>query len=128
MTPLLTAFAIVALALVWGVLAFNGLVRARNRVDEAWSGVDVQLKRRCDLVPNLVAAVRGYAQHEREVLEAARSIYNGNVRTLGSNLEVLTRRGRLTVAALGGQLERDRGRPVPTLRALCQRQRRSWPA
>jgi LemA protein len=70
MTPLLTAFAIVALALVWGVLAFNGLVRARNRVDEAWSGVDVQLKRRCDLVPNLVAAVRGYAQHEREVLEA----------------------------------------------------------
>jgi hypothetical protein len=45
------------------------LVKARNKVDEAWSGIDVQLKRRHDLVPNLVETVRGYAAHERETLE-----------------------------------------------------------
>ena len=46
------------------------MVRARNKVDEAWSGIDVQLKRRHDLIPNLVETVKGYATHEREVFEA----------------------------------------------------------
>jgi LemA protein len=49
----------------------NSMVGARNRVDEAWSGIDVQLKRRHDLVPNLVETVKGYATHEREVFEKA---------------------------------------------------------
>ena len=49
---------------------YNGMVRARNRVDEAWSGIDVQLKRRHDLIPNLVETVKGYAAHEKEVFEA----------------------------------------------------------
>ena len=62
MTPLLIAAGVVALVLLWGVLTFNALVRARNRVDEAWSGVDVQLKRRHDLVPNLVQTVEAYAR------------------------------------------------------------------
>jgi len=48
---------------------YNGLVRARVRTREAWSGIDVQLKRRADLIPNLVETVRGYAAHERETLE-----------------------------------------------------------
>ncbi len=48
---------------------YNGLVRARLRVKEAWSGIDVQLKRRASLVPNLVETVKGYATHEREVFE-----------------------------------------------------------
>jgi LemA protein len=48
---------------------YNGLVRARLRVKEAWSGIDVQLKRRASLIPNLVETVKGYAQHEREVFE-----------------------------------------------------------
>jgi len=52
-----------------GVLVFNRLVKARNLVDEAWSGVDVQLKRRHDLVPNLVEAVKGYREHERGLFE-----------------------------------------------------------
>src|SRR5215211_1081506 len=51
------------------VLIRNSMVGARNRVDEAWSGIDVQLKRRHDLVPNLVETVKGYAQHERETFE-----------------------------------------------------------
>ena len=51
------------------ILIRNSIIGSRNRVDEAWSGIDVQLKRRHDLVPNLVEAVRGYATHERETFE-----------------------------------------------------------
>src|SRR5262245_65789983 len=51
------------------ILVRNSMVASRNRVDEAWSGIDVQLKRRHDLVPNLVETVKGYAQHERETFE-----------------------------------------------------------
>jgi LemA protein len=58
------------LLIVWIVATWNSFVSARNKVDEAWSGIDVQLKRRHDLVPNLVETVKGYAGHERGTLEA----------------------------------------------------------
>ncbi len=61
--------ALLALVIVWAIWAFNRLVRYRNRVDEGWSQIDVQLRRRYDLIPNLVAAVEGYATHERTVFE-----------------------------------------------------------
>jgi LemA protein len=61
---------LVVLVLLWGVLAYNGLIRRRNRVDNAWSQIDVQLKRRLDLIPNLVETVKGYAAHESATLEA----------------------------------------------------------
>ena len=60
---------VVGLLLVWLLLVFNRLVRLRNRVRESFSGVDVQLKRRHDLVPSLVETVKGYAQHEKSTLE-----------------------------------------------------------
>jgi LemA protein len=53
----------------WIVYAFNRLVRYRNRADEGWAQIDVQLRRRYDLIPNLIATVQGYAAHEREVFE-----------------------------------------------------------
>ncbi len=59
---------IVVLAL-WIIAIYNDLVRKRQMVEEAWSGIDVQLKRRHDLIPNLVETVRGYAKHEKETLE-----------------------------------------------------------
>jgi LemA protein len=59
--------AIVCAAVLWSILLYNGLVLARNRTREAWSGIDVQLKRRFSLIPNLVETVRGYATHEHSV-------------------------------------------------------------
>ena len=66
-------FAILGLAIVLGiyvVVTYNSLVTLRVRVDEAWSDITIQLKRRADLIPNLIETVRGYASHEREVFEA----------------------------------------------------------
>ncbi len=61
---------IVVLLLLFFVLQYNGLVRLKNRVENAWAQIDVQLRRRYDLIPNLVETVKGYASHERETLEA----------------------------------------------------------
>lgn len=60
---------IVGLLVLWFVLAFNGLTRLRFRVREAWSDIEVQLKRRHDLIPNLVETVKGYMAHEKDVFE-----------------------------------------------------------
>ena len=54
---------------LWAVSIYNGLVRRKNLVSEGWSGIETQLKRRADLIPNLVETVKGYAGHERETLE-----------------------------------------------------------
>ena len=64
------AIGVVVLLVVLLIFAYNRLVRLRNRTEAAWSQIDVQLKRRYDLVPNLVETVKGYAAHERETLEA----------------------------------------------------------
>ena len=61
---------IVLLLIVVVILMYNGLVRTRNRIDNAWSQIDVQLKRRYDLIPNLVETVKGYAAHEKSTFEA----------------------------------------------------------
>jgi LemA protein len=63
------ALGIVVLVLLWAVLTYNRLVALRNRVDNGWSQIDVQLRRRYDLIPNLVETVKGYAEHERELFE-----------------------------------------------------------
>lgn len=68
-TPLVVVLVLVLLALFVGV-TYNSLIRRRNEVDNAWSQIDVQLKRRLDLIPNLVETVKGYAAHEKTALEA----------------------------------------------------------
>ena len=60
---------IIAVVVLWLVGVYNALIKLRNRTDEAWSDIDVQLKRRYNLIPNLVETVKGYAKHEREVFE-----------------------------------------------------------
>ncbi len=66
----LVFLALCAGVVFWIIGAFNGLVRLRNEVKNAWSQIDVQLKRRHDLIPNLMETVKGYMSHERETLEA----------------------------------------------------------
>ncbi len=60
---------VAGIAAFWLVAIYNGLIKLRNRTQEAWSDIDVQLKRRYDLIPNLVETVKGYATHERELFE-----------------------------------------------------------
>jgi LemA protein len=61
--------AVVVLAILWAIFTYNRLVVLRNRIDNAWSQIDVQLRRRYDLIPNLVETVKGYAAHEKDVFE-----------------------------------------------------------
>ncbi|MDO8572255.1 MAG: LemA family protein [bacterium] len=69
MNPLNILLGIIVLIVLWAVFAYNQFVTLINRVKEAWSDIDVQLKRRYDLIPNLVETVKGYATHEREAFE-----------------------------------------------------------
>ncbi len=68
-TWLIVVLVIVVLLVLWVVATYNGLISLRNRVKDAWSQIDVQLKRRFDLIPNLVETVKGYTKHESETLE-----------------------------------------------------------
>jgi LemA protein len=100
MTPSLMASAFV-LALTAGVLIvfsrFNGLVRSQKRTQEAWAGIDVQLRQRASLIPNLVEAIRGYAEHERDVYEeVARA--RGALQKAGSAGQAGTANNMLTQA------------------------------
>lgn len=79
----------------WVMGIYNSLVRNRTLVNESWSGIDVQLKRRCDLIPNLVETVKGYAAHEKTVFEKvtearAGAIAAGSVREKGQAENMLT--------------------------------------
>ena len=68
---IIVVVAILILAVLYYIAKRNSIIAARNRVDESWSGIDVQLKRRRDLVPNLVETVKGYAEHEQATFEKA---------------------------------------------------------
>jgi LemA protein len=69
MVALWVVLGLLGLLLLYGVVSYNRLVRLRNQIDNAWSQIDVQLRRRYDLIPNLVETVKGYAKHERELFE-----------------------------------------------------------
>jgi len=74
-----------ALVLVWAVFAYNRFVRLVNQVKEAWSDIDVQLKRRYDLIPNLINTVKGYATHEKEAFE---NVTKARVAAMGAQTPV----------------------------------------
>ena len=104
MSPvLLIVLAIILVAIVWMVAMYNGLVRRRLRVDEAWSQIDVQLRRRHDLITNLANAVKGYMEFEQRVLE--------NVTQARANAVAAGVQGPRARAAAEGQL-------TATLRSL----------
>jgi LemA protein len=81
MTPLWIVLGIVAVLLLAGVWIYNRLVTLRTRADNGWSQIDVQLRRRADLIPNLVETVKGYAAHERELFQR---VTEARARSLGA--------------------------------------------
>ena len=115
MTPLLIALGVLFLGVVilglWAVGIYNGLVALRNRFKNAFAQIDVQLKRRYDLIPNLVETAKGYLKHERETLEAvikARNIAASAAQTAAANPADPAAVGSLLTAeaGLGGALSR----------------------
>lgn len=78
MTALIILLVVAGAVVLYGVLVYNRFIKDRNTVDEAWSGIDVQLKRRHNLIPNLVETVKGYAGHEARVLEKVTEQRAGN--------------------------------------------------
>ncbi len=105
MLGLWIALGILAVLLLYGILTYNRLVRNRNRVENSWSGIDVQLRRRYDLIPNLIETVKGYASHERELFERVtqartQAIEAGNVADQAQAETEITRSlGRLLAVA-----------------------------
>jgi LemA protein len=87
MVPLIILLVVVLLPVIWVVVQYNWLVSLRNYISESWSNVDTELKRRYDLIPNLVATVKGYAAHEREVLERVTELRQRCVANNGSPAE-----------------------------------------
>lgn len=83
-TIIIIILGIVLLLILWVAFLYNALVRGRNHCDEAWSNVDTELKRRYDLIPNLVTTVKAYAAHERETLEQVTKARNAAVASHGS--------------------------------------------
>ena len=77
---------ILAAIVIYGIVAYNGLIRGKNQIENAWSQIDVQLKRRIDLIPNLVETVKAYAAHEKDTLDAV-------VRARNAAIPVPRRRG-----------------------------------
>lgn len=69
MTPIIVILVIVIVAVIWFATTYNGLIKLRNNRENAFANIDVQLKQRFDLVPQIVSTVKGYASHEKEVLE-----------------------------------------------------------
>ena len=85
MSPgLVFLIAIPVVILIWGIATVNRFVRLRQHIRESWSGIDVELKRRYDLIPNLVETVKGYARHEQEVLERVVELRNRAMANTGS--------------------------------------------
>ncbi|KPH12629.1 MULTISPECIES: LemA family protein [Chryseobacterium] len=82
MIILIIVIALVVIFLLYGVSIYNRLVRLKNLVQEAWSSIDVMLKKRHDLIPNLVETVKGYATHERETLD---SVTRARAQAVGAN-------------------------------------------
>jgi LemA protein len=100
---------IVVLIVIYGIVPYNRLVTNRQMVEEGWSGIDVQLKRRTDLIPNLLETVKGYMGHERETLEAVT-----NARAAATSAANGTPEQR---AAAEGQLSMALGRLIATAEA-----------
>lgn len=99
MSPMLIALVVLGAIVLWAILSYNRLVSLREQVRAAWAQIDVMLKRRHDLIPNLVETVKGYAAHERDTLERVIAARNAAVASRGDPSQASQAEG-----ALGGAL------------------------
>ena len=83
MVALIVVVVLVVLIGIYLMVSYNGLVSLRNKIENAWAQIDVQLRRRYDLIPNLVETVKGYASHERETLDAVVKARNAGISAAG---------------------------------------------
>jgi len=81
--PVIILVVVLVLLALYVIASYNGLVSLRNRIENAWAQIDVQLKRRYDLIPNLVETVKGYASHERDTLDAVIQARNAGMTAEG---------------------------------------------
>src|SRR6478736_7900973 len=89
MWVLMVVLVVVVLLVLFLVSTYNGLVKSKNQVESAWAQIDVQLKRRLDLIPNLVETVKGYAAHERQTLDAVVQARNAGIAAQGPQQEAV---------------------------------------
>ena len=112
--------AIIVVIAIWAIMIYNGLVALRNRFKNAFAQIDVQLKRRYDLIPNLVETAKGYIKHERETLEAVIKARNQAVarRAAARRRTPATRRRCSSLGAGRGRADRRARPPVRARRGL----------
>ena len=92
-------FILIAIAVVYGIYIYNALIKNKNLVEEGWSGIETQLKRRANLIPNLVETVKGYASHEKDTLEEVTKMRSA---AMGANsVEERSKKEGMLTAALG---------------------------
>lgn len=96
--PIVILAAILLLPVIYVALTYNNLVALRNHISNAWANIDTELKRRYDLIPNLVETVKGYAAHEKEVLERVTLLRASCMSGQGSRSEVEAEEGKLVTA------------------------------
>lgn len=94
----LVLLGLIVVVILWAVAVYNALIRFRNEIENAWAQIDVQLKRRYDLIPNLVETVKGYAKHERETLE--RVIQARNMAMNATNMQERSQAENMITGAL----------------------------
>src|SRR5687767_1707217 len=82
--PLIIVAVVVLIPVIWLIASYNRFVRLRQHIRESWAGIDVEMKRRYDLIPNLIETVKGYATHERETLEQVVELRNRAMANTGS--------------------------------------------
>ena len=98
---LIVLVAAVVMVLLWLAGAYNSLVRLRNQIKNAWAQIDVQLKRRCDLIPNLVETVKGYTEHEAGTLQRVTEARAGAQKASGGSIGERSQAEGMLSAALG---------------------------
>jgi len=112
----MTGYVLAALAaalIFWGAMTFNGLVRRRNMVAEGWSGIETQLKRRADLIPNLIETVKGYTAHERGTLDELTKLRSSAQQAPSGDVQARAETERQITAMIGRVMAGAEAYPDP---------------